>query len=41
MDKARYSNLSDEEVVRELNLRVKRLKELLREVRDLLKSVGG
>jgi transcription initiation factor IIE alpha subunit len=39
-EELKYKNLSDEEVVEELRNRLNRVKELLIEVRDLLKSIG-
>lgn len=35
----KYIDLSDEEVVRELRNRIGKTRELLREIRDLLKSM--
>ncbi len=40
-EKLKYINLSDEEVEELLLKRLKEMKELLREIRDLLKSIGG
>jgi len=37
----RYLNLSDEEAVKENEKRLKEMKKLLIEIRDLLKSTGG
>ncbi|HUS77758.1 MAG TPA: hypothetical protein VM050_03745 [Patescibacteria group bacterium] len=38
---ARYAKLSDEEVVKETQERLRRMKVLLVEIRDALKSAGG
>jgi len=38
---ARYAKLSDEEVVKETQKRLRRMKALLVEIRDALKSAGG
>ncbi|MCD6563743.1 MAG: hypothetical protein J7K23_07525 [Thermoproteales archaeon] len=40
-EKLKYANLSDEEVEELLLKRLREMKELLREIRDLLKSIGG
>lgn len=41
MKELRYLNLSDEEAVKENEKRLKEMKKLLIEIRDLLKSTGG
>jgi len=40
-EKLKYADLSDEEVEELLLKRLREMKELLREVRDLLKQIGG
>ena len=40
-EKLKYADLSDEEVEELLLKRLRDMKELLREVRDLLKQIGG
>ena len=40
-EKLKYADLSDEEVEELLLRRLREMKELLREVRDLLKQIGG
>jgi large-conductance mechanosensitive channel len=37
----KYLSLSDEEVAKETERRLKEMKQLLSEIRDLLKSAGG
>lgn len=39
MSQGKYSELSDEEVVKELQSRIKSITQLLREIRDLLRSI--
>ncbi len=39
--KLKYINLSDEEIEELIMARVREMKELLREIRDLLKMAGG
>jgi large-conductance mechanosensitive channel len=37
----KYLNFSDEDVIRETEKRLKEMKKLLVEIRDLLKTAGG
>ena len=41
MNELKYLNISDEEAVKETERRLKEMKKLLIEIRDLLKSAGG
>lgn len=40
MEKLRYLKHSDEDVVKEMERRLKEIKELLTEIRDILRSAG-
>ena len=41
MKELKYLNFSDEDVIRETEKRLKEMKKLLVEIRDLLKTAGG